>query len=29
MFLSWDGFIDRFMQIFRDLKILTIVKRKI
>jgi len=29
MFLSWDGFIDKFMQIFKDLKALIIAKRKI
>jgi len=29
MFLSWDGFIDRLIQIFRDLKALIIAKQKI
>jgi len=29
MFLSWDGFINRLIQIFKDLKILTTAKQKI
>jgi len=29
MFLSWDGFIDKLTQIFRDLEILIIIKQKI
>jgi len=29
MFLNWDGFVNRLIQIFRDLKVLIIAKRKI
>jgi len=29
MFLKWDGFIDRLIQIFRDLEIEVIAKQKI
>jgi len=29
MFLSWDRFIDRLMQIFKDLKVLATAKQKI
>jgi len=29
MFLNWDGFVNRLMQIFRDLEILIIIKWKI
>ena len=27
MFLNWDGFINRFIQIFRDLKMSVIAKK--
>jgi len=29
MFLNWDGFMDRFTQIFKDLEMLIIAKQKI
>jgi len=29
MFLEWDGFVDRLIQIFRDLKVEVIAKQKI
>ena len=29
MFLSWDGFIERLTQIFGDLEVTTIAKRKL
>jgi len=29
MFLSWEGFIERLIQIFRDLEAVTIAERKL
>jgi len=29
MFTSWNGFIERLIQIFRDLEVLTIAERKL
>jgi len=29
MFLNWDKFVDKFTQIFRDLKVIVIAEREI